>query len=376
MNDKLERSDDYNPLFDAHVEARPEDDDSLILTWAYYGRDPESFARDIAVEQSIEFPACYVRSEEILNNIVPRILSIEQNEGFSRIRMSFNPEIAGPDFVQLLNVLFGNVSMKNDVKLIDIEFPSCLTRGRGPRFGVDGIRRLTRALPDHPVLASALKPMGLSIRAFCTVAERFVEMGMHIIKDDHGLANQTFAPFEQRVREVSEAVALANQKYGRSCIYAPNISGPSDEILDRAKFAKECGAGALMAAPGLMGYDVIRALCDAEIGLPILSHPSFLGMYAVNPMQGLTHAIAFGTLNRLAGADVIIFPNHGGRFAFSESACRSIFDASLHGKLDVPPSLPAPAGGMKVENIDRIAQNYGTNDFAALVGGDMYRQWA
>ncbi|MBQ9395039.1 MAG: ribulose 1,5-bisphosphate carboxylase large subunit [Proteobacteria bacterium] len=366
----------YNPLFDAHVEPRPDDDDSLILTWAYRGSDPESFARDIAVEQSIEFPAPYVRSREILDNVIPRILSIESDEGFARIRMSFNPEIARPDFVQLLNVLFGNVSMKDDVKLIDIQFPLCLTHNRGPRFGVDGIRQLTKAKPGSPVLASALKPMGLSVRAFCTVATRFVEMGMHIIKDDHGLSNQAYAPFEERVRDVSEAVALANEKYGRSCLYAPNISGPVDEIFDRARFAKKCGAGALMVAPGLMGYDVIRALRDADLGLPVLSHPSFLGMCALNPLQGMTHAIAFGTLNRLAGADVIIFPNHGGRFAFSKTACQSIFDASLGDSLDVLPSLPAPAGGMKVNNIEQIARDYGTAEFAALIGGDMYRQWA
>ena len=374
MNENIDKT--YNPLYDAHVDPRPADKDSLILTWAYRGSDPESFARDIAVEQSIEFPACYVRSHEILDDIVPRILSIDTDNGTARIRMSFNPEVARPDFVQFLNVIFGNVSMKDDVKLIDIEFPPCLTRGRGPRFGVQGIRRLTHAEPNSPVLASALKPMGLTVRAFCAVATRFVEMGMHIIKDDHGLANQAYAPFEERVRCVSEAVALANEKYGRSCLYAPNISGPVDEIFDRARFAKECGAGALMVAPGLMGYDTIRALCDTNLGLPVLSHPSFLGMFALNPLQGMTHAIAFGTLNRLAGADVIIFPNHGGRFAFSKAACQSIFDASLGNSLDVPPALPAPAGGMKVGNIDKMAQDYGTNEFVALIGGDMYRQWA
>ncbi len=368
---------EYNPLFDAHVEPRPEDEDSLILTWAYYGENPEEFARDIAIEQSIEFPAAYVRSDEIVNNIIPRVLEITPDEGFSRIVMSFNPEIASPDFVQMLNVLFGNVSMKCDVRLIKIQFPETMLSGRGPKFGVSGIRALTHAESGAPVLASALKPMGLSTRAFCTVAEDFVARGMHIIKDDHGLANQKFAPFCERVRYVSQCVSEANAKYGRHTLYAPNISGPVDKILERAFFAKEAGAGALMIAPGLMGYDAIRVLRDANgLDLPILSHPSFLGMCALNPHQGFTHAIAFGTLNRLAGADVIIFPNHGGRFAFSLAECQSIFDASLGDDLSVPPSLPAPAGGMKTENIAKIVQAYGTSDFVALIGGDMYKKFA
>ena len=367
----------YNPLCDAHTLTRPKDRDSLVLTYHYFGQDPEGFARDIAVEQSIEFPVKYVRSEAILANIIPRVLSIKPIEGGSEIKLSFNPAVAGPDFVQFLNVLFGNISMKFDVKLVDIAFAPCMFECRGPRFGLEGIRALTHAEAGSPVLASALKPMGLETQAFAHIAASFVERGMHLIKDDHGLANQAFAPFKARVRAVSEAVAEANARLGRHTLYAPNISGPVEELMARAHFAKEAGAGALMVAPGLMGYDAIRALrADDTLALPILAHPSFLGMCALNPRQGLSYGIAFGTLNRYAGADVIIFPNHGGRFAFTLDDCREIFDASLSPNPMMKRALPAPAGGMKVENIGTIADTYRTHDFVALIGGDMYRPWA
>lgn len=367
----------YNPLCDAQPLGRPEDCDSLVLTYRYYGEDPEAFARDIAVEQSIEFPVKYVRAEAILTHIVPRILSIRPVSGATEIRLSFDPAVAGPDLVQFLNVLFGNISMKFDVRLVDISMPESMFVQRGPRFGVEGIRALTHAGADAPVLASALKPMGLTTRAFAHVAASFVERGMHLIKDDHGLADQAFAPFKERVRAVSEAVSEANAKYGRHTLYAPNISGPVEHLMARAHFAKEAGAGALMVAPGLMGFDAIRALRqDASLSLPILAHPSFLGMCALNPRQGISYGIAFGTLNRYAGADVVIFPNHGGRFAFTLDDCREIFEAALSPHAQMKRALPAPAGGMKAENIQAIADTYQTQDFVALIGGDMYRPWA
>ncbi|MBQ8037384.1 MAG: ribulose 1,5-bisphosphate carboxylase large subunit [Proteobacteria bacterium] len=367
----------YNPLCDVEPLRRPEDENSLKLTYHYFGEEPEEFARDIAVEQSIEFPVKYVRAREIMSEIVPRVQSIRPIASGYEIRLSFNPEVARPDFVQFLNVLFGNISMKFDVKLVDIEFPSCMFVDRGPRFGVEGIRALTHAEACAPVLASALKPMGLTARAFAQIASSFVERGMHLIKDDHGLADQSFAPFEARVRAVSEAVAEANAKYGRHTLYAPNISGPVETLMARAHFAKEAGAGALMVAPGLMGFDAIRALRqDATLSLPILAHPSFLGMCALDPRQGLSYGIAFGTLNRYAGADVVIFPNHGGRFAFTLQDCREIFEASLAPCVGMKRALPAPAGGMKVGNIPEIADTYQTQEFVALIGGDMYRPWA
>ncbi|MCL2326425.1 MAG: RuBisCO large subunit C-terminal-like domain-containing protein [Proteobacteria bacterium] len=370
----------YNPLTDDRATPRPPASEAFNLTYAYYGDDdPRAVAEAIGVEQSIEFPLPYVRSAAILEHVVPQCLSIDPHpaQAFCRIVLSYNPAVAGPDLVQCLNVLFGNIGMKEDIKLIGIEIPAGMMHGRGPRFGVSGIRSLTGVGPEAPVLASALKPMGLSPRALAHVAADFVSRGIHVIKDDHGISDQAFAPFDERVRAVGEAIGNANARHGMRTLYAPNLSAPIDMLFDRAHMAKEAGAGALMIAPGLVGFDVIRALrADNSLNLPILAHPSFLGPLALNPRQGLSYGITFGWLPRFAGADITIFPNHGGRFAFAQADCHSIFDAALTQAMPCLPCLPSPAGGMRTDKIPAIQADYGTADFMALIGGDMYAKWA
>ena len=73
------------------------------------------------------------------------------------------------------------------------------------------------------------------------------------LKDDHGLTNQSFSPFKDRVLRCANAVQEANAKSGHHTIYAANVSGDGTDVLDRAHYAKEAGATALMVAPSLIG---------------------------------------------------------------------------------------------------------------------------
>jgi len=77
-------------------------------------------------------------------------------------------------------------------------------------------------------------------------------------------------------------------------------------------------------------------------------------------------------LGRLAGADVTIFPNFGGRFSFSREACLAIADAAKQPLGGLKPIFPAPAGGMRVERVDDMLAFYGV-DAVLLIGGDLHR---
>ena len=101
---------------------------------------------------------------------------------------------------------------------------------RGPRFGRDGLRERL-GVPTRPLLCTALKPLGLSPEGLAELAYRFALGGIDIIKDDHGLADQNFARFRDRVQRCAEAVARANRETGGRSIYVPNVTAPFDEIL-------------------------------------------------------------------------------------------------------------------------------------------------
>ena len=85
---------------------------------------------------------------------------------------------------------------------------------------------------------TALKPMGTPSEKLAEMAYAFAKGGIDIIKDDHGLANQRYAPYEERVRACAAAVKRANAETGRRCIYAPCINAPA-HLVDTARQVRQ-----------------------------------------------------------------------------------------------------------------------------------------
>jgi ribulose-bisphosphate carboxylase large chain len=332
-------------------------------------------ARDICLEQTVEYPEDLITRQDIREQIFGQLASFEPvgSERFEAM-IDFPIEAAGQELTQLLNVLFGNISIKPRYRLVRFELPDSLLRHfRGPRFGRQGLRdRLN--VHDRPLLSTAIKPMGLSPRELAELAYQFALGGIDLIKDDHGLADQSFCRFDERVRRVSDAVDRANGETGLRCLYLPNVTAPVDQIADRAQLAKEAGAGGCLISPGLVGLDAMRRIADEDrVGLPIMSHPALMGSFTMSSTSGIAHGALYGQISRLAGADAVIFPNYGGRFSFSEEECRDIIDGVTREMGAVSPIFPAPAGGMKVNRVPELCRFYG-QDSVLLIGGDLHRQ--
>jgi len=146
-------------------------------------------------------------------------------------------------------------------------------------------------ITGRPLLGTALKPMGLPASDLPNLSCQLALGGVDIIKEDHGLTDQPFAPFAERVPRCAEAVARANRQTGYRCLYVPNVTAPADQIEHRARRAREWGAGGMMLAPGLTGWDCMRVLSENDsIALPILSHPAWLGSFVIDPEHGLAHS--------------------------------------------------------------------------------------
>ena len=333
-------------------------------------------ARDICVEQTIEFPADLVTGGDIREHILGRIKSFEGVLGSRDVweaSINYAVEITGFELTQLLNVVFGNFSLKPNVRVERLELPeSILKVFKGPRFGIDGLRERLGVF-GRPLFCTALKPMGLPVKTLAELAYQFALGGVDMIKDDHGLADQPFAPFDERVKRCAEAVMRANEKTGGHCLYMPNISLSADRIMEKARYAKECGAGGLMAAPGLVGPDTVRWLAEEdEIGLPIISHPAFQGTFVADVNNGISHYMVFGQLPRLMGADASIFPNYGGRFSFTREDCLDIVHGATEPMSHMKPIFSAPGGGMSLERIPGMVDTYG-KDVIFLIGGALHK---
>jgi ribulose-bisphosphate carboxylase large chain len=350
--------------------------DRFAVVYHLSGSEAEASARaaDICLEQTVELPDELVEDRRIREEIVGQVVSLRQLQPdlFEAV-ITFAAETSGFELTQLLNIIFGNISLQAGIRVERLELsPGLLKAFRGPRFGREGLRSWLN-VPDRPLLCTALKPMGMSAAELAALAHRFALGGIDIIKDDHGLANQPFCPFEERVERCAEAVARANQATGVNCIYMPNVTAPADEVLERALFAKEAGASGLLVSPGLTGFDAMRRLADDDrVALPLMSHPAFQGSAVVVAHAGISHFALFGQITRLAGADASIFPNYGGRFSFKKQECCSLAEGTGCEMGPIKPIFPTPAGGMSLERVPELGMVYG-REVIFLIGAGLIR---
>ncbi len=332
-------------------------------------------AEDICIEQTIEYPADLVPEGGIREHVFGRIESFKPT-GSDRYEtiISYADEISGYEFPQFVNVVFGNISMKPGIRVMELELSDeLLARFKGPRFGVPGLRKLL-GIPERPLLFTAIKPIGLSSEQLADMAYKLALGGLDIIKDDHGIANQSFAPYKERVERCVDAVAKANAQTGFNTLYAPNVTGPAETIMERVRFAKEAGADAMMLLPGYSGLDFMRRVADDDsINLPIIIHPAFMGSYVLSPDFGVDHFVLHGQLMRLAGADISVMPNYIGRFSYSRDDCERITQGCATSMGEMKAIFPGPGGGINPESFADMLTVFG-KDVAYLISGNLHRQ--
>ncbi len=336
-------------------------------------RDVQARASALALEQSIEMPLAAVTQDYIRDHIVAQVASIDAVDpaggasGFD-VKLSFATRTTGLEAGQLLNMLFGNCSLQPEVELLDFEPSGQLLEALpGPRFGLAGWR-LALGLggaPTRALTCSALKPQGLSPQQLGELARTLALAGIDVIKDDHGIADQDDARFAPRVAAVQRAIERARAEAGAGrTLYAPTLSGGPRRLAEQLRIVREEGVGAVLMCPMLTGVPTLVELVREQAAVPILAHPAFAGTARIAP------ALLLGRLFRMFGADATIFPNFGGRFSYDRETCRAIAARAREPLGTLPAMLPVPAGGMRIERVDEMIHQFGT-DVMLLIGGDL-----
>lgn len=331
--------------------------------------DPAEKARGIALEQTVELPGRAI-SPAVRERVVGRVDPPRPlGGGRWTVRIDYPLAAIGGELTQLLNLLFGNVSLKDGIRLQGVRWPASLLRELGgPGHGIAGLRRLTAA-EGRPLLCTALKPMGSSVAELAEHAYHFALGGIDLIKDDHGLANQPDAPFQARLQACAAAVARANAETGGNSLYLPHVTAGYAELPRRLEAAREVGCRAVLLNPWVTGLDAMRWARD-QYGLAIMAHPALTGSY-FRSEHGLSPELMLGDLFRLAGADAVIYPNVGGRFGFDAATCAAINDRLRRPLGGLAPAFPTPGGGMDVARAGHWVERYG-NDTILLIGGSLY----
>ena len=327
--------------------------------------DPARRADELALEQTVELPREALVGKAAEHGLTARVTAVEPLPGGGhRARLEIPLEAAAGDPAQLLNVLFGNVSLQGDVELVDVDLPESLLEVLGgPGFGIRGLREAC-GVEGRALSCVALKPMGLPPEDLADLCHTLAAAGVDLIKDDHGLADAPGCPLAARVAACAQAIDRAADDTGRRAVYAPNLIGTPSALARQLDAAASGGAGAVMAAPLVIGLPAFLELVRAS-PVPVLAHPALGGG------RGIATGLLLGTLFRLYGADAVIFPHAGGRFPFDLETCGDLA-ARLGGPLGgLRPALPVPAGGMGVARVREMVEFYGI-DAMLLVGGSLY----
>jgi len=185
-------------------------------------RSIEEHASDITLEQTVEVPNDCIPEKHFEEGIIGIVENIQPNGSIPDqyvVSISYRTDITEFSIPQFFNVLFGNISLKNNIKISDITFAeSFFSVFKGPNYGTEGIRKLI-GIYGRALACSALKPMGLPIKELSKMAALLAKGGIDFIKDDHGISNQKFHPFKERVSRCQEAVEKVNAGRERKTLY-------------------------------------------------------------------------------------------------------------------------------------------------------------
>jgi ribulose-bisphosphate carboxylase large chain len=233
----------------------------------------------------------------------------------ARVTLSFPYENVGPSLPNLLTTVAGNLFELrhfSGLRLLDVEVPSAIAEAYpGPQFGIEGTREIVDVY-DRPIIGTIVKPsVGLSPADTADIVETMVESGLDFVKDDELIADPPYSPVEDRVAAVMDVI----DDHGADVMYACNVTGDVDEMLERHDRVVEAGGNCVMVSMNSVGLAGVARLREAA-EVPIHGHRNGWGALSRCPQLGFDYG-AYQTFFRLAGVDH--FHVNGLRNKFCES---------------------------------------------------------
>lgn len=310
-------------------------------------------------------------TEECRLNHVGRIIAVYNVPGYESavpsnertciVQIAFPWRNFGQQFPEMLSSVLGNISMTNNLKLLDLNFPKSFAAGfKGPRFGPEGLRKLL-GVYDRPMTLAMIKPCtGIPIDVIERQFYNLAISGVDIVKDDELIADPVHAPFYPRLEACLRASDKAFKETGKRTLYFPNITDRQDRMFEKAHKAIDMGAKALMLNAHASGYGCLTALsCDDSINVPLLAHPCYGGASFMSPHTGLSSSLVFGKFMRLEGADVVVYNCSYGKVPSLKDRYIRIGQSLLSGFYDFKRTIPSPAAGLHPGMVPAIMSDLG-----------------
>ncbi len=283
------------------------------------------------------------------------------------LTIGFPPVNTEGDIPSLLTMIFGKISLDGKIRLESIDFPDTYLKGKGPRFGIDDIRRRLGE-PSKPLTMAIFKPcVGLTPSELAKMFADLAAGGIHIVKDDEILPNLAICPTEKRLEACLQAGQKVRHETGRRTLYAVNLTGSPSKIPAMARKLAKAGAECFLLNVLSYGFGVLEEV--AEVGVPIMAHPALAGALGGSPQTGISYAALLGTLMRLGGADIVLFPSSYGTMALPSADTQKIGEELTKDLGGLKKTFPGPSAGIHPGLVPQILKDYGSDVIINAGGG-------
>ncbi|HLD88699.1 MAG TPA: RuBisCO large subunit C-terminal-like domain-containing protein [Candidatus Nanoarchaeia archaeon] len=330
-----------------------------------------------------EFPADFVPRPRTPEKLKPVISSIDKkNHG---VRIAYPNELFENENVsQILSLIAGRVfglrALKS-IRIEDVSFPLKLLKSfRGPKFGIDGIRKISK-IKDRPLLATVLKPrFGLSSEIYTRETYASWLGGCDIVKDDESLATTKTNNFDERLKKILIAKDKAEKETMQKKLYIPNISAETVEMTRRAEKVKALGGEFVMVDISSVGWSAFHTIRKMDPDIIMHGQMSNISLFTRNPEHGVS-ARVLAKIARLVGADMVHINSAFGSVQESPAeirdAERELEYVAVKGKghileqkwFGIKKSMPYVSGGIQPVHIPKLVKLLGKNIVISLSSG-------
>ncbi len=282
--------------------------------------------------------------------------------------------------------IFGMKELKN-LRLEDVSFPKKIVDSfRGPLYSINEIRRFMKVF-KRPLTATVPKPkVGMTAEEHAQVAYDAWVGGIDFLKDDENLTNQKFNRFKDRVKACAKMRDLAEKETGERKDYFINITAETEEMIKRAKFAKNYDFKYIMVdivTAGWAGLQSVRNYCENS-KQAIHAHRAMHATFDRNPKHGIS-MLMLAKSARLVGVnnihvgtaigklvspkdEVLALKNEMVENKIKENLKNHILEQNWFGKKNV---FAVSSGGLSPLNVPFLMKHFG-NDLIIQMGGGIH----
>lgn len=336
-----------------------------------YGVSIKEAAGAVAAESSIGTWTELTTTKPYVEKLAAHVYSLVENVA----KIAYPMELFEPgNMPNILSSISGNVfglrTLMN-LRLNDVSFPDRLTRSfKGPKYGVEGIRRLMKVF-DRPLVGTIIKPkLGLKTKDHAKVAYEAWSGGCDIVKDDENLSSQRFNPFEERLAETLEARDKAQEETGEKKVYMVNVTAETNEMLRRAELVVKHGGEYAMIDILTCGFSALQTFRKQDLRLVIHAHRAGHAAVTKNTKHGVSMRV-LSKAARIIGVDQLHVGTVVGKMFETREEVTENCEALKMPMAKFKKVLPVASGGLYPSLVPALIEFFG-RDFVIQAGGGIH----